>query len=435
MMNIDWFSKLSEEQEGTLKEIIQLEKEIEESKKNRKGKEEKIKQIEKQVEEKRINLLSLNPHLFYYLLYVKNKASADNLRSSWIKKNSYVDLIENTKKWGLYDFFHENLLYPTINLTLLPSYSFFIQFAFTLEKPYISHGEQEFYIIDNPIRKDKVFGLPYVASSSWKGSLRSALWQVGHKDQDKDIRRIFGNRRATKEQKNLKAGRLHLFPTFFTKKSLEIINPHDRKRKVGKNPILIESVPKDECGLFTLLYVPFDLIGKERGKKIKQVANDIQLLTKGLNAMFSIYGFGAKTSSGYGIAKSDNAEGKIVLRIQGLKPLQIRKLEFEQPDESFKKYLQEDGKVKEKFKGKGEAGLLSNTEYGQMREKLDGGSLSEFKKFRHWYANNGKQWQKYIQDKNKVGPKWPIFTFKNFNKLEERAKEIGSLLKSKEVSK
>ena len=131
--------------------------------------------------------------------------------------------------------------------------------------------------------------------------------------------------------------------------------------------------------------------------------------------MFSIYGFGAKTSSGYGIAKFDITEGKIVLRIQGLKNPRIEKLEFEQIDESFKKYLQENGKVKEKFKGKGEAELLSNTEYGQMREKLDGGSLSEFKKFRHWYANNGKKWQKHIQDKNKPGPKWPIFTFKNFN--------------------
>ena len=336
MMNWDWFSSLSEQQNTTIEKIIQLEDEVKNLKNDKKTKKEH------ETEKERIKLLFPNAHLSYHLFAVKNenenKASATNFRSTWQNKNLQIDLSEYINEMGLNALLKENYFFPLININLLPQYSFLLQFTFTLEKPYISRDEQDFYIIDNPIRKDKVFGLPYVASSSWKGSLRAAVWQNGHKAETDEIRRIFGNEREVKEHERLCAGRLHLFPTFFTKKGLEIINPHDRERRVGKKPILIESVPIGTSGLFTALYVPFDLMEKDGQDTKDRISTDICLISKGLKAMFRDYGFGAKTSSGYGTAKSELTDGKFIL----------------------------------KAKGSGGAGLLSNTQYNEKKSQLAG---------------------------------------------------------------
>lgn len=186
-------------------------------------------------------------------------------------------------------------------MNLLPPFSFVLQFEFCLAQPFLSKDEQDFYI-DNPVRKDKVFGLPYIAPSSWKGCLRAALWQLGYKEDTEEIRRLFGNAKGTEDHEEFLAGRLHFFPTFFTQKGLEIINPHDRQRRVGKDPIPIESVPIDAEGCFTLLYVPFDRVGEDLGELRREVVADLQSLAEGLRGMFRQYGFGAKTSSGFGTA-------------------------------------------------------------------------------------------------------------------------------------
>lgn len=56
----------------------------------------------------------------------------------------------------------------------LPEGSVLLEFAFKLEKPYVSRDDAAFYPIDNPVRKERIFKAPYVAGSSWKGSLRAA---------------------------------------------------------------------------------------------------------------------------------------------------------------------------------------------------------------------------------------------------------------------
>jgi len=121
-------------------------------------------------------------------------------------------------------------------------------------------------------------------------------------------------------------------------KGLEIINPQDRVARAGSLPILFESVPEGTRGVFTLLYVPFDLIGKEGQETRKQVAEDLQVVAaglqegrtyegpvdalrtgdlqvipSGLQAMFRTYGFGAKTSSGFGLARED-VRGTLTIR-------------------------------------------------------------------------------------------------------------------------
>lgn len=59
----------------------------------------------------------------------------------------------------------------------LPEHSWFLQFPFRLRKPYLSGDETDFYLFENPVRKDWVFKVPCIAASQWKGMLRSVMIQ------------------------------------------------------------------------------------------------------------------------------------------------------------------------------------------------------------------------------------------------------------------
>ena len=100
------------------------------------------------------------------------------------------------------------------------------------------------------------------------------------------------------------AGRFRFYPTFFRQIGLEVINPHDRKKKVGINPIYFECVPPGAEGDFSLLYVPFDLMSDPEAKVKTNIAEDFSMVAEALNYMFTIYGVGAKTSSGFGTTDS-----------------------------------------------------------------------------------------------------------------------------------
>lgn len=63
---------------------------------------------------------------------------------------------------------------PDVVDRLHPAPAVALEFVFTLEKPYLSRDDAPFYPIDNPVRKERIFRVPMVAPSTWKGSLRSA---------------------------------------------------------------------------------------------------------------------------------------------------------------------------------------------------------------------------------------------------------------------
>jgi CRISPR-associated protein Cmr2 len=122
-------------------------------------------------------LTGVQPAAAYEYLEVTGKGNAINFRTLWQEKNFGVDcLADLARNWKEGREYYQGLFAsPHIDLSIFPPFSFVIQFTFTLAQSYISRDEQNFYIIDNPVRKDKIFGLPYVAPSSWKGSLRSVL--------------------------------------------------------------------------------------------------------------------------------------------------------------------------------------------------------------------------------------------------------------------
>jgi CRISPR-associated protein Cmr2 len=257
------------------------------------------------------------------------------------------------------------------DLQALPPGSWFLQFTFTLARPWISKDDDPFYVTEsvNPVRKDKVFKVPTMSAASWKGLLR---WTTMHtrlalqKDKltaDEFARErlaqtlLFGDEKGeepgqTKDfaayldalkqearqdyERLLRAhyklssddplphhsGRLMFYPTFFNLIDVEVINPHSRETRAGTHPIYLECVPIGAQGTFSLLYVPFDLIGKEESDIKQQSLADLELIAEGLSAMFLTYGFSAKRTSGYGVAEETISNGLV----------QIREVEPEKPE-------------------------------------------------------------------------------------------------------
>lgn len=261
----------------------------------------------------------------------KNSEKAKNEHKRWIKSLNLSKECDLIKSLGISEV-------TGINEHLSHSHIFKIDFK--LKRSYISKDDEEFYIIDNPVCKDKVFKAPLVRPSSWKGALRfSAMKNVLEKeDQEKVNARIrlfklFGNEKKNmkdflgeqfgdelkkeyemklkkvygEEKLNLKA-RLVFYPTFFDQIGLDVITPHDRKTKTPvKGPIYFETVPPETTGTFYLLYFPFDLIDNKEKINVERNEN-LNFLIDSIIDMFTKYGFGAKTTSGYGIAEVTNIE-------------------------------------------------------------------------------------------------------------------------------
>lgn len=279
--------------------------------------------------------------------FIKEKLYTNNYPIDFTNDNNYMLL--------------EDLLKTEISTSQLPVFSFFIQFKFTLDKPFISNDDENFYIIDNPIKKDKVFKIPMMSSSGWKGNLRWTAGKIYLDGLSNDIQtnfkkrinliKIFGsendntkkyfnacisqklfNKEGQREVDEIDKlfreymeieipdtkkvtgfqGRLYPYPTFFNKADLEVINPHDRLTKTGKNPIYFEVVPATSIGTFSLLWFPFDLI--EKSKKMKNaLKEDWQIIKTALLDMFFTFGFSAKKSSGYGVINNDVSNNRFLI--------------------------------------------------------------------------------------------------------------------------
>lgn len=257
----------------------------------------------------------LNPTAIYLYLKTTGKANSDLFRNAWQEKSIKDQLpspnIESVEK----QVSKELLSVSLPSLSEFPVGSFTIRIPFRLGSAYISKNDTDFYILDNPIQRDKTLQVPIIRSTSWKGALRASLWQSGFQENNPAIVRLFGSPRQ--EEENFSAGRLQFYTSFFTNTSLEIINPHDRKTKTGKNPIVIETVGKGAISTFALLYFPFDRIGDDGITTSIQSAADLGLVAKGLQDMLRTYGFGAKTSSGFGTAINRLPKsGELMIKLQ-----------------------------------------------------------------------------------------------------------------------
>jgi CRISPR-associated protein Cmr2 len=195
----------------------------------------------------------------------------------------------------------------------LPDSSWFgIEVSFTLETPWYSRDDRPFHVLDNPVRKDRVFGVPYMSAASWKGLLRWAcrmeaelLDYLKRHDMKLDgwkdpvwIVHLFGNEKG--EGQHFLHGALIFYPTWFDKVGFEVINPHKRKTKAGTQPIYYEVVPARTEGRLRFLYAP--LPGEIENDKVKP-ADFIDNLIDSITALLETYGISAKRTAGWGAAK------------------------------------------------------------------------------------------------------------------------------------
>lgn len=320
---MDHLTEVMRRYEAVLNDLTQQAQQLQQAQRGQR------RQIERAINEQAENLVQqvkqswpsrLSQNLVLTALYQQtntiSETIANTLRTIWqreVIREQNQDIAENElRAWNL-EALARVCAETNPDLARLALGSWFIQFRFTTAKPYISHGDESNYLIDNPVTKDHVLGLPLIRPSSWKGNLRSVFRLTKEwKDDRPEVVRLFGNPKGADE--SFRAGRLEFYPTFFYRVGLEIINPHDRTRKVGKNPILFECVPAGAKGTFSLLYVPFDLIGKPENEVKTQAKEDLSRVAEAASAMILTYGFSAKRTSGYGTARDEIENGVVRTR-------------------------------------------------------------------------------------------------------------------------
>lgn len=208
------------------------------------------------------------------------------------------------------------LAFDSCATPLLHAYWLAVEIKFKLLSPWYSKDDRPFHVLDNPVRKDRVFGVPYTSAASWKGLLRWACrMQAGLDDHlqkhsgkiedwsDPDwIIHLFGNEKGEKE--DFLRGSLAFYPTWFDKVRFEVINPHSRKTRAGTQPILYEVVPPDTEGVLRLLYAPLPGDG---GRESAERIDALQKLLDAAEQLLTVYGFSAKRTAGWGIAEVTKA--------------------------------------------------------------------------------------------------------------------------------
>ena len=302
-----------------------------------------------------------NPIHFLKWHYSDTKKLNDFKEKIKIVKTYEIDLEGNTESEldieTLSGIIPENELNKTVQ-KLIP-YSFILKAKIKLIAPYFSHDDDNFYLIQNPCLKEKVYKVPMIRGSGWKGAIARAGKELINEDfkwfssyvrifgtgsdeyrkliynivEDKDFKEnlirylLFElGKRLTKDDitqingspeeylKNLNVnkndfknisylqvhkGRAIFYPTYFNRLSLEIINPHNRKTRAGTNPIHYEVVPKDTEGNLQIIYIPFDVVLSNDEDVKNQVERDIEFLTKCIEKVAEI-GVGAKEKLGWG---------------------------------------------------------------------------------------------------------------------------------------
>jgi len=380
-----------------------------------------------------------------------------------------------------------------IDLGLLPAYSAVIRFRFQLHKPYLSKDDTAFYVLDNPVRKERVFGMPMVAPTQWKGALRAAMtcrladwWldlddmaraqrarrrqfvtqrtnlvslfgsekgvQVDGQRLDAYLDRIGGKQAAKLYRRYLRlfvsptgfrAGRLRFLPTFFTQIGLEVINPHERPTRAGTLPIYIESVPSKSRGVFTLLYTPFDCIGTDESETRRQVGADLEDLARGLQAMLTCYGFGAKTSSGFGVAEDQLVEpGQLVVKVTGLPLEEIEGPKPAKPrrKKELRRYWKAENQLKDEFftpEGK----FISEEQYkahvGSLGQEYTRANRQLYRKARKWWEQEGEALAEQRGEEPEPEPEtaeapWTERTFASLGEMVEQMERLAEALASQE---
>lgn len=216
---------------------------------------------------------------------------------------------------------HAALRQP-IDVALLPEYSAVVSLRFQLLSPLLTRDDGAFYLFDNPVRKDHIFGVPFLAAASVKGLAADAFqrgfpakldWKsLGKNDQERKTayrrksalaRRLFGVASDDKESES-EAGRLHFSPVWFSHVQYLVMNPTKQDGSgIGTLPIHFEAVsPVDDKGKPQQGEVNFFYFNPAGAKQSDEATarTDLACLVGALAAWWPALGLGAKRLAGYG---------------------------------------------------------------------------------------------------------------------------------------
>jgi hypothetical protein len=205
------------------------------------------------------------------------------------------------------------------------------------------------------------------------------------------IRHLFGNERE--EQEDFQAGTLVFYPTWFDKVGFEVINPHDRSTRAGRQPIYYEVVPAEAQGKLRLLYAPLP------GESARVQPSDfLDKLLDSIKELLETYGISAKRTAGWGAARIKLEESKVHFLAGGwveeLVGLTATVEVYKPPTEEFNKLMDEKGvPIPILLDEKGE--LKSPTQLRKVKENKPFTS-SEYGAFKDWYDRHGKAYQSMI---------------------------------------
>ena len=218
---------------------------------------------------------------------------------------------------------HAGLRSAPVDVAVLPAFSAAVTLRFRLLTPLLTRDDDPFYLFDNPVRKDHVFGVPFLAAASLKGLAADAFlrgfphqlpWtELGRDDQTRTMRyrqdqaaakRLFGIASDDPQQLASTAGRLHFSPVWFSHVQYLVINPTKSDGSgIGTQPIQFEAVaPVTEKGKPVQAEISFFYFNPAGAKDSDEATarTDLACLIGALAAWWPALGLGAKRLAGYG---------------------------------------------------------------------------------------------------------------------------------------
>jgi CRISPR-associated protein Cmr2 len=164
-----------------------------------------------------------------------------------------------------------------------------------------------------------------------------------------------------------------------------------------------------------LLYVPFGAVNSG------EVAADLKLVVEGIQAMLTVYGFGAKTSSGFGIT---DIQGKGELAIRADLPDLLKTL----PPNQKNDFLNDDGSLKQEFLNNDDGSFKTEKQYKIfLRSQGKAHESKLYKKAKQWWEANIEE---LVSESKSLQPTTNVI-FASWNELCEQVQHMTEKLTKK----
>lgn len=218
---------------------------------------------------------------------------------------------------------HADLRGHPVDMAAMPAFSAAVTLRFQLLSPLLTRDDDPFHLFDNPVRKDHIFGTPFLAAASLKGLASDAFqrgfphdadWaSLGKDDQTRTMRyrgdkamarRLFGVTSDNPDGFSSEIGRVHFSPVWFSHVQYLVMNPtKDDGSGIGTQPIQFEAVsPVDDRGKAVQAEIGFFYFNPAGTKESDEATAraDLACLVGVLAAWWPALGLGAKRLAGYG---------------------------------------------------------------------------------------------------------------------------------------